>query len=43
MNASSELFVKLPNRVRICYQTFGDPLDPAIILIPGNNKTLILR
>ncbi|CEI62236.1 unnamed protein product [Fusarium venenatum] len=42
MNASSELFVRLPNRVRICYQTFGDPSDPAVILIPGKDKTFLL-
>ncbi|EKJ77935.1 hypothetical protein FPSE_01861 [Fusarium pseudograminearum CS3096] len=41
MNASSELFVRLPNRVRICYQTFGNPSDPAVILIPGNASSML--
>ncbi|KAM0560024.1 hypothetical protein ACHAPJ_003982 [Fusarium lateritium] len=41
MNASSELFVTLPNRVRICYQTFGDSSDPAVILIPGNAGSML--
>ncbi|KAM5341519.1 hypothetical protein ACJ41O_014550 [Fusarium nematophilum] len=41
MNASPELFVTLPNRVRICYQTFGDPSDPAVILIPGGSGSML--
>ncbi|RGP80094.1 hydrolase or acyltransferase of alpha beta superfamily [Fusarium longipes] len=41
MNASPELFVKLPNRVRICYQTFGNPSDPAVILVPGNAGSML--
>lgn len=41
MNVSPELFVTLPNRVRICYQTFGDPSDPAVILVPGNAGSML--
>ncbi|KAL4731707.1 hypothetical protein ACLX1H_000687 [Fusarium chlamydosporum] len=41
MNVSSEQFVKLPNRVRICYQTFGEPSDPAVILVPGNASSML--
>ncbi|KAF5025090.1 hypothetical protein F66182_2859 [Fusarium sp. NRRL 66182] len=41
MNASLELFVTLANRVRICYQTFGDPSDPAVILVPGNAGNML--
>ena len=36
MNASPELFATLPNRVRLCYQTFGEPSDPAVIFVAGN-------
>ncbi|KAF7557829.1 hypothetical protein G7Z17_g370 [Cylindrodendrum hubeiense] len=40
MDASPELFVTLPNRVRICYQTFGDPSDPAVVLISGHSCSM---
>jgi pimeloyl-ACP methyl ester carboxylesterase len=40
MQASDELFVTLPNNVKICYQTFGDPADPAVILIPGGTGSM---
>ncbi|EWG49187.1 hypothetical protein FVEG_08779 [Fusarium verticillioides 7600] len=42
MNASPELFAQLTNRLRICYQTFGDPSDPAVILVPGNADSMIV-
>ncbi|KAH7236862.1 Alpha/Beta hydrolase protein [Fusarium redolens] len=42
MDASPELFAQLTNRLRICYQTFGDPSDPAIILVPGNADSMIV-
>lgn len=32
---SPELFVTLPSRVKICYQTIGDPSHPPVILIGG--------
>ncbi|CAJ0543101.1 Ff.00g004100.m01.CDS01 [Fusarium sp. VM40] len=41
MDSSPELFVTLPSRVRICYQTFGDPSDPAVILVPGNGGGML--
>lgn len=41
MDASAELFVTLPNRVRLCYQTFGDASDPAVILIPGHSGSML--
>ena len=41
MEISPELFVTLPNRVRICYQTFGNPSDPAVILVPGNAGSML--
>ncbi|KAM6536349.1 hypothetical protein FALCPG4_002357 [Fusarium falciforme] len=43
MNASPELFVTLPakRRVRICYQTFGDPEDSAVILIAGHAGSML--
>ncbi|RMJ15673.1 hypothetical protein BHE90_006294 [Fusarium euwallaceae] len=44
MNASPELFVTLPTKgrkVRICYQTFGDPSDSAVILIAGHAGSML--
>jgi pimeloyl-ACP methyl ester carboxylesterase len=41
MAFSPELFVQLPNGVRLCYQTFGDPSDPAVILIAGNTCSML--
>ncbi|KAH7142863.1 Alpha/Beta hydrolase protein [Dactylonectria estremocensis] len=41
MDASLELFVTLPTRVRICYQTFGDPSDPAVVLIMGATCSML--
>ncbi|KAL2202818.1 alpha/beta-hydrolase [Sarocladium strictum] len=37
---SEELFVQLPNRVRICYQTLGKPTDPAVVLVCGHACSL---
>ncbi|PTB66755.1 alpha/beta-hydrolase [Trichoderma citrinoviride] len=34
---SEELFVTLPSGCQICYQVFGNPLDPAILLISGHS------
>ena len=41
MDASEELFVTLPNRVRLCYQTFGDPSHPGVVLIPGHSGSML--
>ena len=35
VTTSDELFASLPSGIDICYQTFGDPADPAILLIMG--------
>src|SRR5690554_7544154 len=32
---SDELFAHLPNGLDLCYQTFGDPQDPAMVLVMG--------
>jgi pimeloyl-ACP methyl ester carboxylesterase len=32
---SDELFASLPSGIDICHQTFGEPTDPAILLIMG--------
>ncbi|KAL6886239.1 alpha/beta-hydrolase [Trichoderma longibrachiatum] len=37
---SEELFVTLPSGCRICYQVFGNPLDPAILLISGHSGAM---
>ncbi|KAK7424191.1 hypothetical protein QQZ08_008679 [Neonectria magnoliae] len=41
MDASPELFVTLPAGVRICYQTFGSPSNPAVILIAGDSSSML--
>ena len=41
MNASEELFVNLPTGVRLCYQTFGNPSDPAVIFIAGHGSSML--
>lgn len=41
MEASEELFAHLSNRVRICYQTFGNPDDPAVILVAGHAGSML--
>ncbi|KAH6893140.1 Alpha/Beta hydrolase protein [Thelonectria olida] len=41
MDASPELFVALPTRVKICYQTIGNPADPAVVLIPGGSGSML--
>ncbi|MCD9197003.1 alpha/beta fold hydrolase [Aeromicrobium wangtongii] len=35
MSRSGELFASLPSGIDLCYETFGDPDDPAILLIMG--------
>jgi pimeloyl-ACP methyl ester carboxylesterase len=35
MPRSGELFASLPSGIDICYETFGDPADPAVLLIMG--------
>lgn len=35
MTQSGELFASLPSGIDICYETFGDPADPAVLLIMG--------
>jgi pimeloyl-ACP methyl ester carboxylesterase len=35
MTGSGELFAALPSGIDLCYETFGDPADPAILLIMG--------
>jgi pimeloyl-ACP methyl ester carboxylesterase len=32
---SEELFAPVPGGVELCYQTFGDPDDPAVLLVMG--------
>lgn len=41
MNASPELFVTLSKRVRLCYQTFGNSSDPAVVLIAGHACSML--
>ncbi|KAF4978636.1 hypothetical protein FZEAL_5039 [Fusarium zealandicum] len=41
MKASPELLVKLPTGVRLCYQTFGDASDPAVIFISGATGSML--
>lgn len=41
MDASEELFVTLSTRVRICYQTFGNPSNPAVVLISGHSGSML--
>lgn len=41
MDASEELFVTLSTGVRICYQTFGDPSNPAIVFITGHSGSML--
>ncbi|KAJ6440191.1 hydrolase or acyltransferase of alpha beta superfamily [Purpureocillium lavendulum] len=41
MEASPELFASLDTGVRICYQTFGDPSDPATVFIPGHSGSML--
>lgn len=35
MNRSGELFASLPSGIDMCYETFGDPGDPPVLLIMG--------
>jgi pimeloyl-ACP methyl ester carboxylesterase len=35
MTGSGELFASLPSGIGICYETFGSPDDPAVLLIMG--------
>jgi len=35
MQRSEEQFVTLPSGIELCYDTFGDPDDPALLLIMG--------
>ncbi len=35
IEVSDELFAHLPNGLDLCYQTFGDPKNPTILLIMG--------
>ncbi len=41
MSASPELFVERPDGVRLCYQTFGSPSDPAVLLLPGGGQSML--
>jgi len=41
MERSPELFAHLSTGIRICYQTFGKLVDPAVILIPGNGGSML--
>jgi pimeloyl-ACP methyl ester carboxylesterase len=41
MNVSAELFVAVSNGVSLCYQTFGHPRDPAVILISGAGASML--
>lgn len=40
MGTSGELFVSLPTGCRICYQTFGNPSDTAILVIDGHGQSM---
>ncbi|KAI8964233.1 alpha/beta-hydrolase [Daldinia sp. FL1419] len=40
MEKSEELFVSLPHGCTICYQTSGNPSDPAILLIAGHGMAM---
>ncbi|MET0928198.1 MAG: alpha/beta fold hydrolase [Aeromicrobium sp.] len=35
MTGSGELFASLPSGIDICYETFGNPDDPAVLLVMG--------
>lgn len=35
MTQSPETFASLPSGIDICYQTFGDPSDPAVLMVMG--------
>jgi pimeloyl-ACP methyl ester carboxylesterase len=35
MSRSGELFASLPSGIDICYETFGSPDDPAVLLVMG--------
>lgn len=37
---TEDLFVSFPSGCRICYQVFGDPSDPAILLISGHGTAM---
>ena len=37
METFEDLFVTLPSGCRICYQVFGNPSDPAILLLQGHS------
>jgi len=42
-NASDELFAYLPaTNITICYQTIGNPADPALILVGGAASSMML-
>jgi len=42
-NASSELFAYLPaTNVTLCYQTIGNPADPAVLLIAGAGTSMMM-
>ncbi|KAH8672348.1 hypothetical protein BGZ61DRAFT_459178 [Ilyonectria robusta] len=41
MDASEELFLTLSTGVRICYQTFGDPSNPIVVLITGHSGSIL--
>jgi pimeloyl-ACP methyl ester carboxylesterase len=41
METSGEKFIHLPDSTRICYQTFGNPSDPTIILISGGAQSML--
>ncbi|RYJ00819.1 MAG: alpha/beta hydrolase, partial [Actinomycetales bacterium] len=33
MTGSGEQFVHLPSGIDLCYETFGDPSDPPVLLV----------
>lgn len=35
VDSSQELFAHLPSGIDVCHQTFGDPGDPAVVLVMG--------
>lgn len=41
MQRTDEATAVLPNGIRLCYDTFGDPSDPAVLLIMGLSGPMI--
>ena len=35
---SGELMLRISDELELCYDTFGDPADPPVLLIAGNSS-----